>query len=106
MALIACRECSKQYSDSASACPQCGARVKKRRLWIWIPLSIPIAFILFAVLRTRAPDEDEKIRARDAIDLCWSKQKTKSFDPSTAQFVARACETMEEDFKTKYHVAP
>ena len=106
MALISCLECAKQYSDSASACPQCGAKVKKRRLWIWIPLGMFAAFILWALLRTPSPEDDAKSQARAAIDLCWDEQKRKSFDPSTAQFVARTCEMMDADFRKKYGVAP
>jgi uncharacterized membrane protein YvbJ len=30
MALVTCRECGKQVSDAASACPQCGAPVVHR----------------------------------------------------------------------------
>jgi RNA polymerase subunit RPABC4/transcription elongation factor Spt4 len=30
MALISCRECSKQISDQAAACPNCGAPVASR----------------------------------------------------------------------------
>lgn len=32
MALIQCRECGKQVSDQASACPQCGAPVQGVRV--------------------------------------------------------------------------
>ncbi len=34
MALITCPECKKQISDSAQACPQCGAAPPKRALEI------------------------------------------------------------------------
>lgn len=31
MALIMCRECEKEISDQASACPQCGCPVKRQK---------------------------------------------------------------------------
>lgn len=50
--------------------------------------------------------DKEKAKARDAIDFCWKEQGRKSFSAAEAQFVAGACERMEDDFLKKYGHKP
>lgn len=45
MALIACKECNKEISSEAKACPSCGAKVPHTKWWLWIPLSLGVAFL-------------------------------------------------------------
>lgn len=64
------------------------------------------AFVMWALLRTPSPGQNEKARKRDAIALCWDDQRKKSNTPEVARFIAGACEKMEADFLAKYGVKP
>lgn len=75
-------------------------------LW-WLVLIIPVAlFLLMLVIGAMAGPPSERSQARSAIDLCWTEQKRKSFDPGTQRFIAGTCEMMEREFQKKYGVAP
>lgn len=52
------------------------------------------------------PDTEAQILERRAIELCWKEQARKSLTPADQRFIARACETMESDFKTKWRREP
>lgn len=106
MALITCKECSKEYSDTAAACPSCGARIKKPRLWLRIPLALAALFFAWAALRDRSPEEIEMAQQRSAVKLCWEEQARKSNSVGSAQFIAGACERMETEFEKKYGHKP
>ncbi len=45
MALIICKECTKEISDSAKQCPHCGYK-KKKQSWFW-PLMIVFLFLAY-----------------------------------------------------------
>ena len=50
MALITCKECKQQVSDGASACPHCGAKVKKKTsAFTWIVTAI-LGFIVIGMV--------------------------------------------------------
>lgn len=106
MALITCSECRQQISNTARACPQCGAKVPHTKWWLWIPIGLVAAFLGFGMLANNSPDGAAKSKARGAIALCWDTQKKKSLGPAEQQQAARFCETMESDFQTKYGVRP
>jgi len=106
MALISCKECGAEISTKASACPKCGAKVPKTKWWLWIPLSLGAAFLIFGAIVGRSPEAKEKAQARHAIDLCWEEQKRKSLDSGTQRFVAGACEALETRFIQKYGYRP
>lgn len=70
-------------------------------------LGVPAAIMLFIYFAgSSAPANDEKSRARAAIDLCWEEYERKSLDPPTKRFVAGACERMERDFMAKFKHKP
>lgn len=58
MALIACSECSKEVSDKATKCPNCGARLRKPKRgffgflfkWIFILFTILMVFWFFSAI--------------------------------------------------------
>lgn len=105
MALTPCHECGYNVSTEAKACPQCGAAPKKRRkskAWLYALIGLPVIFFTWAAVRTPSPEEDARWAAKESIELCWEQQKTKSFEPSTARFVASTCEMMEDEFRKKY----
>lgn len=125
MALIACRECNKEISDQAVACPHCGmpqspvVRLeqteqaltppkKEVSIWVWIVV-VPLVCLVVAAASgacTPSADSEAKAHARRAIDLCWSEQARKSITPGEARFIAGACEKMERDFRSKWGVNP
>ncbi|MFK3741402.1 zinc-ribbon domain-containing protein [Massilia sp. TN1-12] len=105
MALIACHECGAQVSTEAAACPNCGARPQKAqrsRALLYALLGISVIFVTWALVRTPSAEEVASSDARMAISVCWDDQKTKSYEPSTARFVAGVCEKMERDYRAKF----
>ena len=109
MAMIKCNECGKEISDTAKACPHCGAKVPRPSIWPWVvgvPFALFLAFLLFGAAVGSTPEAKQKAHARDAIQYCWDRQATKSLDPSTQRFVAATCESMEKKFRDDYGVDP
>ena len=51
MALVRCKECEKEVSDSATKCPHCGARLKKSIVVILLKISLCVlgAVVLLAI---------------------------------------------------------
>lgn len=47
MGMIQCKECGAAISDRAGACPQCGGKVPRTKWWLWIPLGLCSAFLLY-----------------------------------------------------------
>ena len=111
MAIILCRECKKEISDTASSCPHCGAVAHKPAktgllLLLLAPVGLLVVFLGFGAIKANTPEGKEKSKLRTAIELCWSEAKKQSNTPSQARFVAGACEQMEADFKAKFRVDP
>lgn len=103
MALVPCKECGTEMSSTAKACPKCGAKPPSGpKWWLWVPLGLVVAFILFGATVADTPEAQERARERRAIELCWDEQKRKSLDPSAQRFVAGACEMMEQRFREKH----
>lgn len=68
-----------------------------------VPPSIhPVVLIAWVATRTPSQEDAEQTFARQTIETCWEDQKTKSYEPSKARFVAGVCEKMERDFRAKY----
>lgn len=63
MAMIVCRECSKPFSDSAAACPSCGAPISvaqgspglSRTAKVWLALGLFIAVVALLTFGSPAP---------------------------------------------------
>jgi len=108
MAMTACRECGKEISTTAKACPNCGASVPRSGMpkWLWVPIGLVAGFVLMLVIGALAPPPDEEDRARMTIKACWEQQGRKSNTPDTARGLAGACEWMEREFQAKYRHAP
>jgi hypothetical protein len=106
MAMICCAECKKEISNKATSCPGCGAKVPKSKTWVWVLLSIPVFFFAIMLLSPNSPRDQEKAHARVTIELCWSDQGKKSNSQQHAQFIAGACESLEQEFITKFGHKP
>jgi hypothetical protein len=126
MALVACKECGKEISDKAPACPHCGAPLttwqstspvsalppevaKNGGAWKWIvgvPVGLFVLFIAYGMMLNSSPEGKAKADARGAIELCWKEQGRKSLDPGSQRFVAGACEMMEKQFRQTYNANP
>lgn len=50
--------------------------------------------------------DEEKSKARRVIETCWGEQERKSLSAGEAQFIAGACERMEDEFLRKYGHKP
>jgi len=72
----------------------------------WL-IGVPVGlFVLMLIIGALSGPPDEKSRARDTIELCWSDHAKKSLDPSTARLVASTCERLEAEFLQRYGVKP
>jgi hypothetical protein len=106
MAISECPECKGQVSDTAAACPHCGAKQKQGSgLWKWV-LGVPVVLFVAMMIIGGLSSDDGKGLERDTINLCWKDQERKVFDPETARFIARACEKLEADFLKKHGHRP
>lgn len=65
MALVKCSECGNSVSDTAKACPQCGAKPKKKVGFAgWIIAAITLLFIVRCT--TINSERDQRIAAAEA----------------------------------------
>lgn len=72
-------------------------------------LSVIAAFGIIAVIdsfRPQSAAEKKKNDERFAIKLCWREYERKSIGPAEKQFIAGACEAMENTYEQKYHAKP
>lgn len=106
MSMIACTECAKEYSSTAAACPNCGARISKPKLWLWIPLGAVAAFFAFALLRIPSPEDHARSVDRTAVALCYERLKTLPLGTGEEKLASDACANMNRDFTGKYGVSP
>lgn len=69
MGMVACKDCGKEISDSAKACPGCGAPTGKGGFpWRWV-LGIPAGlFTMFMIYGLSIPEEHH--RAREIREVC------------------------------------
>ena len=119
MALIQCAECKGQVSDSAAACPHCGAPVagsagaavpaaakKGGGIWKWV-LGVPVGLFVLVMIVGSLNSNPEKDHARRAYDTCMDSLKADDrARAGNGNFIAGACESMRNDFIRKYGVNP
>lgn len=106
MAIIKCRECGKEISTQADKCPHCGAKRKKIKLWLWIPLGLVVAFFGFGAIVGNTPEAKKKAQDRETIAFCWEEQSKKSNTQLESQFISKTCEQLENEFTTNYGHKP
>lgn len=107
--MITCRECGNAVSSTAKSCPHCGAKIPHAKVWPWIvgvPVALLVAFLGYGFSLSSTPEGQARSADRDAISACWRQQKDPALDPSSQRFVAKTCQKMEADFRTKYDVDP
>lgn len=125
MALIACKECSGQVSDSASTCPHCGAPValpapapknlnaaptekkKSGSVWPWI-VGVPIGlFVLVMVIGILNPAPPEQARARDIYKQCLRELEAQDRARAAgARYMAGMCEQLRSEYVKKWGSTP
>ena len=71
MALLECKDCSNLVSDSAKACPQCGAKIPKTKWWLWAPLAI--IFVAFFIGAINGPKDTTELAAMETAS-CIKRQ--------------------------------
>ena len=68
MTLIACKECGSEMSDTADACPKCGAKLLRRNwaplIWIGLPL---VAVVGFLAIGTSMPQYEKDAKAARSV---------------------------------------
>jgi hypothetical protein len=117
MALIACNECSKEYSDQAPACIHCGAKnqgFKKQMGCLPILLLCAIGAIAFVIViglfLSDTPEAKARMKDSDTIDFCESEYARMKEEPGTSTGALRmsylTCEKMKEDFRAKWRSEP
>ena len=107
--LIACEECSKEYSDQAKTCIHCGARNPSKKtagakfgVFLLWAAGIFVALVVFGNL-VYDPDKDA---AQRAIAEC-RKSKDDALLGRDARLLARkACDRMVADYRRQYGHSP
>ena len=109
MSLEKCRECGKDVSSEAKACPHCGAVVKTTSgpfaMLGWFAGGLLAVGVVWAFV-VGNEDADGRAKARSAIGACWEEQSRKSLSVSAARQIAGVCEALERDFQSQYRVKP
>lgn len=98
MALINCHECQKEMSDTALACPNCGAKKKRTGLprWAWL-LIVPGGLIaLMMIIGSNISPEMGQFYAREkkAEEVC-EKMKLGADNGSQRLLAERMCEDLK-----------
>jgi len=105
MALVKCSECGKDVSDTASACPSCGAPLKQvpvvkpggcRRLVTLTLIASAVIVVLIIVMNLSGhdlattpvvtPQQAAAAQRRDAAYACEAMSKKQLNDPGSADF--------------------
>lgn len=85
MALQKCHECSVQVSDTAKACPQCGAKIKKpTSRWVIGVAGLIIIFTAKAVLDPDPTIEKPAAPAKTAEQIAAGAKKEAEFQKVVA----------------------
>lgn len=117
MALIQCKECSKEYSDQAATCVNCGAKNPNYRkpmgcfaITALIVGGLVVVFFGFGFILMQSPGGQERSKERDAIYYCEDNYAKLKEAPGTStamlQIAYGACEKMKNDFRTKWNREP
>lgn len=109
MAIVECKECGKEISSEAKACPGCGAPLPREGMGVLAKVFLSLGGVLALFLAIGAltgPSNDQKTKDRAVLATCWEMQAKKSLDPGAARFAAGACERLEDEFQAKYGVRP
>jgi DNA-directed RNA polymerase subunit RPC12/RpoP len=90
MALVACKECKKEISDQASACPYCGLPAIPVRRWFKTTVKIAaIAVVLFVAYALIFPVSEEEARYLKVKNVCESITKGQIVRPGYCEQLAR-----------------
>lgn len=113
--LINCKECGRQFSNSAKACPQCAAPtprpVSKGNPWlgavVFVGLfAVVLLFAYFSNAARQDPEYEAKRTARDAIDACHVMAADELAALSTRREYRNLCGQLERDFREQFGHAP
>lgn len=118
MAIISCKECGGQVSDTAATCPHCGAAVgkpqvvaiekKSGNVWPWLVFGVMMFFVvitIFASIGSRTPSE--QTAARRAYEGCMDSLKADDrARAGNGSFIAGTCEMMRNKYIEKYRSTP
>lgn len=116
MAIISCRECSGQVSDTAATCPHCGAAAgkpqvvaiekKSGNVWPWVVFGFMV-LVMFIILNAVFSKPTEQDMAKKSYDACMDSLATDDrARRGNGNFIAGACENMRNDYIRKYGNTP
>jgi len=90
MALVACKECSHEISTTAKACPQCGAKPKRTKWWLWAPLGfVALLFVWGAIT---GPKDTAEL-ARMETEACMRTEGGGAWRASSGITLEKFCQT-------------
>lgn len=101
MALGRCRECGKEVSSEAKACPHCGASSpikKKRGIWAMGCLGLLFVWIVGVVIGPIRPKHwIDRGSAEEALASCQTEMESRLKTPATADFTGVAESAVRTD---------
>lgn len=90
MSIVACKECGHQVSTTAKSCPQCGAKPKTRKLWLWIPLWLFAAVFVYGAVT--GPKNTTELAEMEA-QACMRRQGDGEWRGSSGVSLETFCKT-------------
>lgn len=116
MAIISCKECNGKVSDTAVACPHCGAVVgkpqvvaikkKSGNVWPWVVFGF-MALIVVITLLANFSTPSEQSNARRVYETCMDSLKADDRARlGNGNLIAGACENIRNDYIRKYGNPP
>ncbi len=90
MALVSCKECGTEVSTKAAACPKCGAKVKRTKWWLWIPISLVVLIFVWGAIT--GPKNTTEL-AQMETDSCMRRQGDGEWRASSGVTLETFCKT-------------
>lgn len=113
MALINCIECSKQYSDQATACVHCGARNPNRKSPLRImllALAVLVSIILFGMVIAEGNPRMVRHTDADAINRCEAEYGRLKEHPGMTRdalvLAYETCQKLRQDYRDRWGYEP
>src|SRR5262245_30296663 len=111
MAMVLCKECGKERSSSADACPHCGAKVKKTSAFTWLVVVILVLMFIGYIAGTgdtpSGPPAVNEYRDQsgEAARVCQDFVKDRLKAPATADFPWKFDSFQDTDNRDQYTIS-
>lgn len=108
MSLINCIECDAEISDTATACPKCGARTKKKSSAL--PIVVGAALFVLAYFITRGATYSDAEREMDAAEnsISHCREILKRLPDKSSEFAIMQdkCDKQTRSYRQSYGREP